>query len=70
MVNSKLYPSTSCGSGQDASPRLRRRVREQRVREDEVRDVLEEGERVVSAGAYAVRLAAAGTQVPAHGHHH
>ncbi len=29
-----------------------------------------EGERVVSRGAYAVRLAAASGQIPAHGHHH
>jgi multidrug efflux pump subunit AcrA (membrane-fusion protein) len=28
------------------------------------------GERVVTRGAYAVKLAAAGTQAPAHGHAH
>ncbi len=36
----------------------------------EILEGLMEGERVVSAGAYAVRLAAAGTLVPEHGHHH
>lgn len=36
----------------------------------EILEGLKEGERVVSVGAYAVRLATAGQQVPGHGHHH
>lgn len=36
----------------------------------EVREGVEAGERVVSTGAYAVRLAASAGQVPGHGHHH
>ncbi len=36
----------------------------------EVREGVALGERVVSVGAYAVRLAASAAQVPAHGHHH
>jgi cobalt-zinc-cadmium efflux system membrane fusion protein len=36
----------------------------------EVLEGVLEGERVVSVGAYAVRLATAATQVPEHGHHH
>jgi RND family efflux transporter MFP subunit len=36
----------------------------------EVLSGVEPGERVVTRGAYAVKLAAAGTQVPAHGHAH
>lgn len=36
----------------------------------EVRSGLQEGERVVSRGAYAVKLASVGTALPAHGHAH
>jgi RND family efflux transporter MFP subunit len=36
----------------------------------EIVEGVKAGERVVSVGAYAVRLASASTEVPEHGHHH
>jgi len=36
----------------------------------EVKSGLQEGERVVIKGAYAIRLASMATQIPAHGHAH
>lgn len=42
-------------------------------RDGEMIEILEgvtEGERIVAIGAYAIRLASAGSQVPEHGHHH
>jgi multidrug efflux pump subunit AcrA (membrane-fusion protein) len=50
-----------------------RRIVRLGVRDREYVEVLsgvEPGEHVVTRGAYAVKLAAAGTQVPAHGHAH
>jgi multidrug efflux pump subunit AcrA (membrane-fusion protein) len=36
----------------------------------EVKEGVAEGERIVSHGAYAVRLASVATAIPAHGHAH